>query len=136
MYDAIVTHEGLRGSTRSLFVDAYYPQCVFEAYKLVNNRVKDRSGLHHCDGADLMRTAFSSKKPIVALNAGVSQTEKNQQLGYMHIFEGCMEGVRNPRGHETCIADTVGTTLELLALANHLLCIVEEATVAASTPQQ
>ena len=71
-----------------------------------------------------MRRAFSLNKPILALNSGTTQSEKDEQLGqpgYMELFAGVMTGVRNPRAHEHEWVDTKDTALCLLAFVNHLV---------------
>lgn len=126
LFDQIVTDTTLRETTRQLFLDGHYALAVEEAYKCVNNAVKSRSG-YSADGAGLMKTAFSPKKPILKLNALKTESQQNQQLGYMEIFAGCMTGIRNPRAHEHRYLDEQNVALELLAFANHLLRMVNNA---------
>ncbi|PZN08175.1 MAG: hypothetical protein DIU69_10450 [Bacillota bacterium] len=49
------------------------------------------------------------------------ESERDEQLGYMEIFSGCMTGIRNPRAHEHDWEDSERRALELLTLANHLV---------------
>jgi uncharacterized protein (TIGR02391 family) len=139
MFDALVTETALRETTRQLFLDGHYALAVEEGYKCLNNVVKSRSGLS-TDGASLMRTTFSPKGPLLKLNALETDSERDQQLGYMDIFAGCMTGIRNPRAHEHRYLDEPEVAIELLALANHLLRMVNsakrtrKASVVGSTP--
>ena len=68
-----------------------------------------------------MRTAFSAKSPILLLNSFLSQSDRNEQLGYMDLYAGAMTGVRNPRAHEHDMEDDPQVALELLVIANHLM---------------
>ena len=68
-----------------------------------------------------MRTAFSTNSPVLKLNAWESQSEIDEQWGYMDIFAGSMTGIRNPRAHDHQLTDTSEEALELLVLANHLM---------------
>ena len=68
-----------------------------------------------------MRTAFSANSPVLRLNAFESESEKNEQQGYMDIFAGSMTGIRNPRAHDHASVDEPDAALELLVLANHLM---------------
>ena len=111
-----------------LFRDGHYARSVEEAFKLLNNAVKDKSGIANQDGAGLMRSAFSANSPVLRLNAFVSQSDRDEQLGYMDIFAGSMTGIRNPRAHDHQLADEPEVALELLVLANHLMRKLDAAT--------
>lgn len=126
LFDSLITETVLRDTTRQLFLDGYYALSVEEAFKCLNNVVKSRSGIT-ADGAGLMRTVFSLKNPILKINALKTVSQHDQQLGYMDIFAGCMTGIRNPRAHEHRYLDEPYVALELLALANHLLRMVNNA---------
>ena len=127
LYDHVVTDAVLRDTTRSLFTDGYYALAVEEAFKCVNNTVKNRSQ-HTQDGASMMRSVFSVKNPLLRLNNLRSQSEHDQQQGYMDIFAGCMTGIRNPRAHEHRYLDEPRVALEILSWANQLLRMVDAAT--------
>ena len=68
-----------------------------------------------------MKRTFSANSPILRLNAGVTQSEQDEQLGYMEIFAGVMTGIRNPRAHEDEWEDQEYRALQLLMLADHLV---------------
>ena len=129
-FDVLVTDDGLRGCSRSLFADGYYSLAVQRATIYIDNLVSKRSGRADKDGADLMRTVFSPKNPVLKLNKLQSKSEENQQQGYMHIFEGIMIGIRNPRVHEYAIEDPPRDALEMLVLANHLVRMLKGSTLA------
>lgn len=126
LFDALITEAVLRDTTRQLFLDGHYALAVEEAYKCLNNIVKSRSRLT-ADGADLMRTAFTPKNPVLRLNALKTESQRNQQQGYMDIFAGCMIGIRNPRAHEHHYLDEPHIALEMLSLANHLFRLIRNA---------
>lgn len=126
LYDALITDGTLRETTRQLFINGHFALAVEEAFKCVNNTVKERSRLTN-DGADLMRIAFSPRNPALRLNELKTESQRNQQQGYMDIFAGCMVGIRNPRAHEHRYLDEPRIALEMLSLANHLLRLVRGA---------
>jgi uncharacterized protein (TIGR02391 family) len=123
LYDILVTDKLLRTKTEKLFKDGHHARAVEEAYKLLDNIVKKQSGQGKTGltGAPLMNTVFSVKTPILKLNSGVTTSEKDEQVGYMQIFAGCMTGIRNPRAHETDWEDTEQRALQLIVFANHLI---------------
>jgi len=104
-----------------LYKDDHNALAVETAFKLINNYVKSKSGLTSMDGMSLMQTAFSVSNPKIRLTKLKTKSEKDEQLGYMNIFAGCMVGIRNPRAHEHNYQDSERTTFELLILADHLM---------------
>ena len=132
-FDEAVTIEELRSASRTLFRDGHYARAVEQAYKCLDNLVKEKSQLPDAFGAGLMRTAFSAQNPILKLSDLTSNSQKDEQQGYMEIFAGAMTGIRNPRAHEHKFVDEPEVALEMLVLANHLMRMLERSTV--SQPQ-
>jgi len=125
--DAIVVEPQLRATARQLFVDGHYSRAVEEGFKLLNNVVKRRSGLSS-DGASLMTSAMTPNGSVLKMSGLRTQSQRDQQQGYMRILEGAMIGIRNPRAHEHAYLDDPRNAIELLALCNHLLRIVGAST--------
>lgn len=126
LYDILIKSEELRDATRKLFVDSHYARAVEEAYKCLNNVVRNKSGLP-LDGRDLMNQAFSEKNPILKLNGLKTASHRDEQIGYMLIFGGCMTGIRNPRAHDHKKEDSPEAALEMLTWADHLMRSVDKA---------
>lgn len=117
----IIVSPGISKMCLKLYKDDHNALAVETAFKLINNYVKEKSGLTSMDGMSLMQTAFSVSNPKIKLNKLKTKSEKDEQLGYMNIFAGCMVGIRNPRAHEHNYQDSERTTFELLLLADHLI---------------
>jgi len=126
LYDILVKSKAVRDATRKLFLDGHYARAVEEAYKCLDNVVRDKSGLS-ISGKDLMDKAFSEKNPILKLNALKTTSQKDEQIGYMIIFGGCIVGIRNPRAHEHRKEDSPEVALEMLVWANHLMRAIDKA---------
>ena len=120
-FDYIITDSGLREFTRELFADGHYSMAVLKAFMYVNNVVKVRSGLSDVDGVKLIQKALTWESPLIKLNKGTTDSDKNEQIGYMEILVGAMRGIRNPRAHEHGLVDGPGEALELLGMAHNLL---------------
>lgn len=125
----IVTDAGLRKKTEKLFRDGHHARAVEEAYKYLDNIVKRvaKPSDKKLTGAPLMQKVFSADKPLLKINAGETQSENDEQKGYLQIFSGSMTGIRNPRAHESDWEDSEERALELLTLANHLITRVRHA---------
>ena len=51
------------------------------------------------DGDKLVGTAFSLEKAQLILSEIKSESGKNDQKGFMQIFSGAYQGIRNPKAH-------------------------------------
>ena len=98
-FDRLNLHPRILDVCRDLFMDGHHWPAVFDASKALVNYVKERSGRHDLDGANLMRTVFSRRHPTLAFNDLSDQTDEDEQEGLMHLYEGVVLGVRNPGGH-------------------------------------
>jgi uncharacterized protein (TIGR02391 family) len=128
-YDRRVTDTGLRQATRTLYLDEHYRSAILEAYKHINNLVKELSKRTELDGAPLMNSVFSAATPRLAVNGLSNKSETDEQQGYMLILAGAMTGIRNPRAHETAWPDNQERALELLTFAQHLVTRIRNCTV-------
>jgi uncharacterized protein (TIGR02391 family) len=125
-FDRLNIHERIRVVARDLFVDGHPWEAVFAASKALVNYVKERSGRHDLDGAPLMRTVFSPKDPILAFNDLIDQTDRDEQEGTMHLFEGAVLAIRNPGGH-SFPEGTEQRAIEYISLLGLLAYKVQEA---------
>jgi uncharacterized protein (TIGR02391 family) len=108
-----------------LFTDGHYSQAIFEAFKALEGRVRDQSGLE-MSGRPLMTQAFADAGPItVAVEKGQSGTD--EQEGFRFIFMGVIQGIRNPKGHELVSQTDAQRTLEYLAIASVLFRRLDDA---------
>ena len=128
LFDALITDPGLIRFCRDLFIDGYYSMAVLKAFTYLANTVKNKSGITDKDGTSLMQTVLSLKSPVLMLNSLQSQSEQDQQLGYMNLFAGSMLGFRNPRAHEHDLSDSPEEAIEMLVIANHLIRVLNGAT--------
>lgn len=114
-------HPDLPKRVRKLFDDGHWEHAVFEAFKFIEAEVKRISGLRGKTGYALMMEAFNESQPKVAINARCTDSEIDEQRGFRYMFAGAAAGIRNPRGHEVDIGDSLDEALDYLALASILL---------------
>lgn len=125
-FEARNIHSDFPVQARKLFDDGHYAQATFEAFKFVDEEVQ-RISANSDYGTSLMMKVFGGLKPALALNPGMTTSEKSEQEGFKFLFAGAMLGIRNPRGHSTAIADDPDACLDYLSLASTLLRRLDEA---------
>jgi uncharacterized protein (TIGR02391 family) len=74
-----------------------------------------------------MRTAFSPNAPILAFNDLTDPGDRDEQKGLMHLFEGAVLALRNPRAHALS-DDSPELALEYIALLSLLAKRLQQAT--------
>ena len=129
LIDENITDLGLRKVVTKLFKDGHHARAVEEAFKYIDNLVKKtakpkNNGL---TGVKLMAAVFNPTSPLLRFNSGSTQSETDEQNGYMQILSGCMLGIRNPRAHEHDWEDTEQRALQLLIFADHLVTRIKGA---------
>jgi uncharacterized protein (TIGR02391 family) len=87
------------------------------------------------DGKSLMSQAFNFSAPRIRLNAGANEVDRDEQEGFMHIFMGAAQGVRNPKAHAMSEEMDRDRAFEYLALASLLIRRLDDAeTLSRSAP--
>lgn len=122
-FDERNIHSEISSVSLKLFDDGHYAQATFEAFKLIDNRVKTISGLEET-GFGLMMNAFNEITPKIKLTDLVTMSDKDEQRGFRYVFAGSMAGVRNPRGHDNR-TDSIDLCLDHLSFASVLLRTLE-----------
>ncbi|MDE1881610.1 MAG: TIGR02391 family protein [Euryarchaeota archaeon] len=124
-------HPKIAAVADSRFKSGHLADAVEAAFKEVNTRVK--SHVQHAtgrelDGADLMNFAFSPRSPISALAPLETESGRSEQQGYMLIFAGSMQAIRNPKAHANIVIDQ-NRAAQHLMLASLLMSKLDEARV-------
>jgi uncharacterized protein (TIGR02391 family) len=125
LFDSMQFHPKIAEASRKLFEDGHYRDAILRALVEVNNFVKTKTGLE-LDGKALMSQAFRIDNPVIRLNELKTQSERDEQEGFMFLFMGAMVGIRNPKAHDNIIQTDPLRTLEYLALASLLMKRAEE----------
>ena len=123
-------HSDIKEVSKALFNDGHHAEAVLSAFKEVNFRIKNmvqnKIG-EELDGKRLMFSAFNLNDPIIKLSDCLTETDKNIQEGYMHIFAGSIQGIRNPKAHENIKIDEK-RAVQFLYLASLLMYKIDEST--------
>jgi uncharacterized protein (TIGR02391 family) len=124
-------HPEVIRASKSLFETQHYAQAIFEAFKAVNNFVKQKTGLS-LDGKDLMAKVFKEEGPIIKLNELKTRSEQDEQEGFRFLFMGAMVGIRNPKAHDNITQPDPHRALEYLGFASLLMKRIEEGEITRS----
>ena len=125
LFDKMQFHPRVIVASKSLFATGHYAQAIFEAFKDVNNFVKEKTVLS-LDGKALMSKVFNENAPIIRLNELLSQSDRDEQEGFKFLFMGAMVGIRNPKAHDSIAQPDPYRTLEYLGFASLLMKRIEE----------
>lgn len=124
-FDKMKFHPRVIEVSENLFKTGNYAQAIFEAFKAVNNYVKEKTGLT-LDGTNLMEKVFNENKPILQLNELLDKYDKDEQTGFKFLFMGSQMGIRNPKAHKNVKQEDPRRTLEYLSIASLLMRRVDE----------
>lgn len=125
-FEGLDLHPRIAAVCSELYRNGHYRNAVLDASLALVNLVKEKSRRHDVDGATLMRTVFSVNAPILAVNDLTDQTDRDEQEGIMHLFEGAVLALRNPRAH-SLLDDSPEQALEYIALLSLLAKRVDQA---------
>jgi uncharacterized protein (TIGR02391 family) len=120
-------HSSVRRVADRYIDDGHMGVAVFEAFKAVNNRVKDMIG-SDADGESLMGNAFGGSAPVLRLADLATTSGLDEQAGFRDIFRGSLRGIRNPNAHEPFATLDDNEAIEELTLASLLMHRLDRAT--------
>jgi uncharacterized protein (TIGR02391 family) len=124
-YQGLALHPEIARAASKLYQDGHYSNAVEDAVKALNNLVRLRSGLEY-EGTTLMERAFNPTTPVIKFNDLSTQSDRDEQKGFMLMFSGAVSGLRNPRAHEF-IHDDPERALEFIAFVSLLAKLLDEA---------
>jgi len=117
-YRDLDLHPVIEEADSKLYLDGHYASAIEATIKALCSQVRLRSG-KELDGADLMKTVFSPKNPILRFNDFRDRSDRDEQEGFMMMFAGAVTGLRNPRAHKI-VKDDPEDALEAIAQVSYL----------------
>lgn len=135
LFDYFPFHDLLRGVARDHFMNGKYVSAVFEATKVLNKLIQERSGVKDKSEAELvqatMKQISNPARLKIRFNDFLAEDSgRNEQAGLALICEGVFKAFRNPKGHELeddpLVKMDPYEALHQLIVINYLLIRVEK----------
>jgi len=115
-------------SSYAQFQDGHLRDAVLNSIIGVFDYLRERSELA-LDGSDLANEAFSTHHPRLILSELDTESGENDQVGFMKIYRGAYQGIRNPKAHSLTTDLTKTAAAQYLVFASLLARRIEEARI-------
>lgn len=125
-------HPEVVSAALSLFESGHYYEAEFEAFKSIEHRVRQMTGLVQ-SGVSLMGAAFGTNNPLIDTATDPGPPGSDQREGYLALYRGVMLAIRNPKAHLPSRTLDPRDALEYLALASLLHRRLDGATLPSGT---
>jgi uncharacterized protein (TIGR02391 family) len=124
-------HPRIREDVWELFHRGKYDTAVFEAMKAVEVAVREAAGYTDADyGTDMIARAFNEDRgPLRDPNM-----QPAERIARRSLFVGAHGSYKNPHSHRDVALNDPGEAAEIIALACHLLRIVDSRAAEGHTP--
>lgn len=135
IYDQLEIHSEIKNVSETLFKSKHYSEAIEASFKQIislikekTNYPKDKNNGSELDGTKLMREVFNLSKeiPILQLNNLINETDRNEQEGFMNIFVGAVQGIRNPKAHANLNLKDPQKAIEYILFASLLARKIDE----------
>lgn len=121
-------HPDIQHASTALMLGGHFAQAIFEAFKLLERRVRELTGLE-MNGQALMARALNEDDPYLKVASETGRSGRDEQVGFKLMLMGAMTGIRNPKAHEWVDQRDPIRTFEFLAVASLLLHRIDNAEI-------
>jgi uncharacterized protein (TIGR02391 family) len=119
-------HPRTARASGALFRNGHFGQAVFAAFRDVELRIRQTTGLDDF-GVRLMNRVLDPEAPIIDLAVTSGRWGVNQREGFHAIFVGAMKAIRNPGAHGDESPRDASLAAEQLHLASLLHRLIDNA---------
>lgn len=91
-------HPAIVASSYDHFQNGHLREAVLNAVLAIFDLIRKRTGID-ADGANLVNRAFSLSDPYLILSELNTESGQNDQKGFIQLFHGTYQGIRNPKAH-------------------------------------
>ncbi len=121
-------HPEIARNALQQYNNGHLREAVLNSIIAVFDLIREKTGLKE-DGDKLIGKAFSLKNPYLILSEIASKSGQNDQKGFIQIFKGAYQGIRNPKAHSLSHDLTRLKAAQYLVFASLLARRVDEAKV-------
>ncbi len=111
-----------------LYQDGHLREAVLNSITAVYDFIRERTGTEE-DGDRLIGQVMSPNNPKLILSELSTESGLNDQKGFMQIYKGAFQGIRNPKAHSLTHDLTDIKAAQYLVFASLLARRVEEANI-------
>jgi uncharacterized protein (TIGR02391 family) len=91
-------HPAVVQSSLEHFKSGHYREAVLNSVTAIFDLIRSRTGID-LDGSNLVNQAFSLNDPYLVLSELDTDSGRNDQKGFIQLFSGSYQGIRNPKAH-------------------------------------
>ena len=91
-------HPAVAHSSLEHFRNGHYREAVLNSITAIFDLIRNRTGID-LDGSALVNQAFSLTDPYLVLSELDTDSGRNDQKGFIQLFNGSYQGIRNPKAH-------------------------------------
>jgi len=119
-------HPAITKSSYDLYRNGHLREAVLNSITALFDLVRARTNCRE-DGDRLIGRVFSIENPLLTLSELETDSGQNDQKGFMQIFKGAYQGIRNPKAHSMTHDLTQLKAAQYLVFASLLARRVDEA---------
>jgi len=119
-------HPAIMASSYDLYRNGHLREAVLNAITALFDHIRRRTKSDD-DGDKLIGKVFSLEKPMLTLSELQTESGQNDQKGFMQIFKGAYQGIRNPKAHSMTHDLTPIKAAQYLVFASLLARRIDEA---------
>ncbi len=113
-------------SSYQQYCDGHLRNAVCDSITAIFDYIREVTGID-MDGENLINHALSLSDPHIVLSELISESGKNDQKGFIQVFKGAYQGIRNPKAHSLVHDLTEEEAAQYLVFASMLARRIEEA---------
>lgn len=119
-------HPAIMQGSYELYRNGHLREAVLNSVTALFDHIRHRTSCDE-DGDKLIGRVFSIDKPLLTLSELQTDSGQNDQKGFMQIFKGAFQGIRNPKAHSMTYDLTPMKAAQYLVFASLLARRIDEA---------